>query len=184
VLPFFHLFYAGFYYLLHTYCQMGLAELHRRVFDGLLAGRSLDSIERHVSAFIEEDLCRYFYAPAVDALRRAQHLGHHTLIVSNSPSFLVGPIAELFQVDEWRSTQYAIDPVRRLSGIAALMQGKDKAQCVREIALKLGVGKEEITAYSDSYLDLPLFQEAGTSVAVNPDRRLREVSKERNWRIL
>jgi phosphoserine phosphatase len=64
------------------------------------------------------------------------------------------------------------------------MQGEEKASCVKEVAERLCIAKEKITAYSDSFLDLPLLLAAGRPIAVNPDRKLRRFSEEQKWPIL
>ncbi len=64
------------------------------------------------------------------------------------------------------------------------MQGQDKACCLKEIAEKLSIDKSNITAYSDSILDLPLLLSAGTAIAVKPDRKLRRFSEIHQWTIL
>jgi phosphoserine phosphatase len=48
----------------------------------------------------------------------------------------------------------------------------------------LGINKEEMTAYTDSYLDLPLLKAVGHVIAVNPDNALRRLSKKQGWEIL
>ena len=119
-----------------------------------------------------------------DPLQLAQQLGHYTLILSNSPSFLVKKIAEYFHVDEWFSTEYEIDKEKNLCHIAFMMQGEEKASVVKKIATKLCIPVENITAYSDSFFDLPLLLSSGASIAVNPDRKLRRVAQLHNWPIL
>jgi phosphoserine phosphatase len=39
-------------------------------------------------------------------------------------------------------------------------------------------------AYSDSHTDLPFLEAVGHPVAVNPDRALRRIARERGWPIL
>lgn len=163
---------------------MSLSDLHNRVFEQLLRGRPLEVLETHVEPFLQEYLERQVYPPALAQLRLAQHLGHYTLILSNSPSFLVEKIAHILGVNEWRATQYAVDTERNLCHIASIMLGEQKASCVKEIAEKLSLGKEQITAYSDSFHDLPLLLAAGSPVAVNPDRKLRRFSETHHWPIL
>ena len=163
---------------------MSLAQLHDKVFEHLLKGRLLETIEQHVEPFLQDYLFSRIYPPAIAKLRLAQHLGHYTLILSNSPSFLVEKIAQLLGVNEWRATEYAVDKELKLCHIASIMQGKEKASCVQEIAGRLCISKEEITAYSDSFLDLPFLLTAGTPIAVNPDRKLRRFSEEHQWAIL
>jgi HAD superfamily hydrolase (TIGR01490 family) len=184
VLPSSSLLYSLFYYLKHVLFGMSLSDLHNRVFEHLLCGKSLGQLEENVEPFLKDYLFSQAYPPVFAKLRLAQHLGYYTLILSNSPSFLVEKIAQLLGVNEWRATQYAVDKERRLCHITSIMQGEEKASCVQEVAKRLSLGKEQITAYSDSFLDLPLLLTAGTPIAVNPDRKLRRFSEQRKWLIL
>ncbi len=184
VLPFSSLLYSLFYYIKHLFFGSSLTDLHNNIFEHQLRGKSLEKIEAHVEPFLREYLDSKFYIPVLTKLRLAQHLGVYTLILSNSPQFLVEKIAHFLGVNEWRSTQYAVDSKQNLCHITSIMQGEDKALCVKEIAEKLSIGKDRITAYSDSFLDLPLLLEAGTPVAVNPDRKLRRYCLQHQWSIL
>jgi HAD superfamily hydrolase (TIGR01490 family) len=184
VLPASSLIYSFFYYVKHLFFGMSLSDLHSKVFDHLLRGRSLAVLESNVTPFLQEYLHERVYLPVIARLRLAQHLGHYTLILSNSPSFLVEKIAQVLGVNEWRATQYAVDKQKNLCHIASIMQGEEKASCVKEIAKKLSISKEKITAYSDSFLDMPLLLSAGTPIAVNPDDKLRYHSKAHGWSIL
>lgn len=184
VLPLSCLLYSFFYYIKHLFFGMSLNELHAKVFKRLLRGRPLEKLEANVEPFLKQYLHSRIYLPVIEQLRLAQHLGHYTLILSNSPSFLVKKIAEALCVDEWRATQYAVDKEKKLCHIACIMQGEEKALCVNEIAKKLCIDKEKITAFSDSFLDLPLLLSAGKAVAVNPDRKLRRFCKHHHWPIL
>ena len=42
----------------------------------------------------------------------------------------------------------------------------------------------ECTAYSDSRTDLPFLDAVGHPVAVNPDRELRRIARDRGWPVL
>jgi HAD superfamily hydrolase (TIGR01490 family) len=184
VLPFSSLAYSLFYYVKHIFFGMNLSDLHDKIFEHLLKGRSLERIAENVEPFLQDYLFSRIYPPALSELRLAQHLGHYTLILSNSPHFLVEKIAHLLGVDEWRATQYAVDKEHNLCHITSIMQGEEKASCVQEIARRLSIAKEKITAYSDSFSDLPLLMTAGIPIAVNPDRKLRRFSKRHQWLIL
>jgi len=184
ILPPLTLIHSLFYYVRHSFFGMSLSQLHTKVFGRLLQGRPISVIEEQIDPFLQEYLFSHLYSPALAALRSAQKLGHHTLILSNSPSFLVKKIAGLLEVDQWRATEYAVDKESKLCHIATIMQGEEKASCVQEIASKLSIGKEGITAYSDSFLDLPLLLVAGTPIAVSPDRKLRRYSEKCKWQIL
>lgn len=184
VLPLSSLLYSVFFYIQHVFFGMSLTALHNKVFEHSLRGMPLEKLEENVEPFLKDYLSSEVYAPVFSELRLAQHLGHYTLILSSSPSFLVEKIAEALGVNDWRATQYAVDNERKLCDITTIMQGEEKAVCVQEISDKLGIAKEQITAYSDSFLDLPFLLTAGTAIAVNPDRKLRRFSEQNNWSII
>jgi hypothetical protein len=52
-----------------------------------------------------------------------------------------------------------------------------------EIATQRGVDLNGSFAYSDSITDLPMLEAVGNPVAVNPDRELRRMAEQREWRI-
>jgi HAD superfamily hydrolase (TIGR01490 family) len=62
--------------------------------------------------------------------------------------------------------------------------GEGKAAAIRELAAAEGLDLAASTAYSDSHTDLPFLEAVGNPVAVNPDRRLRRIARERGWRTL
>lgn len=184
VLPAYSLLYALFYYLRHHFFGLSLEKLHNHVFQLLLRGRSLPQLEAHVELFVDRYLDRAINASTLLRLRLAQHLGHYTLILSNSPSFLVAAFAKCLGVDDWKGTRYGVDQEKNLSHIDFILQGKEKADYVNELAFRLHIPKEDVTAYSDSYLDLPFLLTAGTPVVVNPDRKLRKYSESHAWTVL
>jgi hypothetical protein len=55
---------------------------------------------------------------------------------------------------------------------------------MRALADSEGLDLSESSAYSDSYTDLPMLEAVGHPVAVNPDRVLAKVAKEREWEVM
>ena len=184
VLPRFAIFYALWSYFCFYFGKVSLVDLHKKVFNRLLKGLKLSILETHMELFLVQFLDKAVYLPAVESLRSAQRLGHYTLILSNAPSFLVKKIAAYFRVDAWRATEYAVDLEGKLSHISSILEGKDKAECVTCLARQWRIGLADVTAYTDSHLDLPLLETAGTAVGVNPNRILRKICKRSNWKIL
>ena len=169
------------YSIRHRYFGLTLEQLHYKVFKKLLKGINIQTLSRYVLSFVESEIEKMVYLPAVERLRRAQHEGHFTMILSNSPSFLVSAIASKLQVDDWRSSEYKVDKDQKLCQISLILHGEAKAFWVRTVSRHLGILKREITAYSDSYLDLPFLQSAGVAVVVNPDSKLKRISKKKRW---
>ncbi len=170
------------YYIRHRYFGLSLEDLHRKAFRRILFGLSLNFLQEQITLFLEEHLEHLLFTPAVESLRLAQRENHYTVILSSSPTFLVSPIAKWFGVDESRASQYQVDKDGRLCQIAIILQGEEKARLVEAFRLQLAISKEAVTAYSDSYLDIPFLLSAGSKVVVNPDRRLKKLSKKWGWK--
>lgn len=166
------------------FTSMSLEELHHQVFNTLLKGFSLESLEAHVEEFIQQLLPTAIYQPAFNELKLAQKRGDHVVLLSSAPDFLVRAFARYFGILHWDSTVYAVDKKRRLCNIAQLMVGVGKKQSLLKIRSQLGISKDRTVVYSDSHDDLPLLLQAGDPVAVNPDRRLAKVAKQFKWRVI
>ncbi len=166
------------------FSPMSLEELHFQVFDKMLKGFSIESLEEHVEEFLKKLLPKAIYEPAFKELRAAQERGDHIVLLSSAPDFLVRAFAAYFQIKHWDATVYAVDKKRCLCNIAKLMVGSKKMQRLLEIRQRLGIPKNQTVVYSDSHDDLPLFLQAGHPVAVNPDRQLAKIAKQLNWRVI
>jgi len=164
--------------------HISLQELHEKVFSLMLKGTPLSGLKSHIGKFLDKFLFPSLYTPAFSLLKRAQHFGEKSMLLSSSPDFLVVPIAERLGVEIARGTVYGVDKEGRLCNIAELMEGKNKARTLQKIASQMGIAKDQIIVYSDSHHDLPLLQESGEFVAVNPDFRLKKIAQKRHWRII
>ena len=183
-LSFFSVFQSSLYYISHVYLLLSLEELHSKIFKKILQGMCLKDLEKEAAIFVRLYLEDLIYLPASEKLKAAQGQGHFTVILSSSPSFLVGVIAREFQVDEWGASEYLADESMCLCRISSVMQGEGKALYVQEVAKRLSILKKDITAYSDSHLDLPLFMASGTAISVNPNSQLRKLSRRFGWQII
>lgn len=175
---------TALYSIRHHFFNLSLTMLHERVFERFLKGAPLSLVQEEVSQFLKKDFYRFLYFPTFERLRRAQHQGHHTVILSNAPSFIVGPIAEYLEVNEWYSSKYAVNKEGNFETVDSILLGEGKAQCLAELTKTYKITPEEVTAYSDSHLDLPFLQAAGVPVAANPNPKLLKVSKKYAWEII
>ncbi|MEN9343830.1 MAG: hypothetical protein RLZZ453_617 [Chlamydiota bacterium] len=184
VLPRYALFCAFFYHIKHLFFGVRLRQLHEVLFSLFLKGKSAKRIEEQVLPFLNQYLETYWYLPAFSCLEQALRAGSPVLLLSSSPSFLVGKIASYLKIEEWGATEYAVDRQGVFCGIAKIMEGEEKALFMRTVAEKMGISIEKTVAYSDSIADLPLLKAAGKAVCVNPDRHLRRLCKKNGWDIL
>ena len=114
-----------------------------------------------------------------------QHLraGDRVILVSASPQDLVGGVAARLGAEAGLGTQVEIRDGRvtgRLDGTFCYGQGK----LVNLGRLAGDFDLARATGYADSWSDLPLLEAAGQAVAVNPDRRLDAVARQRHWPVI
>ena len=62
--------------------------------------------------------------------------------------------------------------------------GTYKAKRLRELAIQERIDLTRSTADLDSHTDLAFLEAVGHPVAVNPDRKLRALAREREWPVL
>lgn len=177
-------FRSVFYSFRHYFFDLSLKDVHEKVFEKFLKGMSLEFLNEHVQGFLKEDFFKHIYYPAFHELRRAQYEGHHTVILSASPSFLVGAISEYFGVFHWRSSDYRIDEKGELAAIDHVLLGDEKAEYIEKLARELDTNIEHVTAYSDSIVDLPFLLKAGKGIAVNPGRSMKRMCEKHQFEII
>ncbi len=123
--------------------------------------------ELHIPEFIQsviEDPEKLY--SSLERLKRHQEAGHHVLLISGSPSFLVGPFAKTFGF-ETVASRYHRDRFRRLNGNITGMYGAPQKESVVE---KMDLGQyDRIIGYGDTLSDVPLLSVADHSVLVEPN---------------
>jgi HAD superfamily hydrolase (TIGR01490 family) len=134
---------------------------------------------------LEETVEPIIYAEALDLIEAHRAKGHRVYLVSASPEEIVEPLAEHLGVDGSIATRAVVDDQGRYSGeVAFYAYGPFKAEAMRSLAAEEGLDLDESWAYSDSYTDLPMLEAVGHPVAVNPDRVLAKVVRERGWEVM
>jgi len=171
-------------YALHKLGLLSLASLHKKIFQKLFHEKSASQFQRLVDDFLDKSFHELLHMPAVDCLIKAQQRGDFIAILSNSPDFLVAKIANRLNVHFWKASIYSLDDKGNFSHISAFLEGKEKAIWMKKQALKFDILDVNISAYSDSILDLPFLEAAGEAIGVNPDKRLRKLCLRKGWKIL
>ncbi len=100
--------------------SMTLEKLHHVVFDRMLRGFSLESLEKHIDAFGRKTSSGALYLPAYQELMDAQKRGDYIALISSSPDFLVRRFASYFGIDSWEGTAYDVDHELRLCNICKI----------------------------------------------------------------
>ena len=119
-------------------------------------------------------------------LAEARTTGHDRIVVSASPIELVSRIAAALGLEGAVATRSELDEEGRYTGhlTGEFCYGAGKVIEIEKLAAERGYDLARSVAYSDSVSDLPMMERVGEAVAVNPDRELRELARERGWRIV
>jgi phosphoserine phosphatase len=121
--------------------------------------------------------------------RWAEHrrAGHLLLIVSGGLAPVVARLGARLGAAGTAGTEMDFRDGRCTGRLASpVVNGAEKAVRARQLVSALGadVDWEASSAYADSFSDLPLLEMVGRPAAVDPDRALRRVARERGWRII
>ena len=124
------------------------------------------------------------YAEALELIEEHKAAGRKVYIVSASPEEIVLPLAEYLGVDEAIASRAKVDEEGKYTGeMERYAYGPFKAEAMREAAASEGIDLSQSYAYSDSYTDAPMLEVVGHPVAVNPDRVLLKLAREKGWEV-
>jgi HAD superfamily hydrolase (TIGR01490 family) len=140
----------------------------------------------HVASIVRETLTDVIepiiYAEALELFDEHHAAGRKVVIVSSAPLEVVQPLAEFLGADEGVGTRAAVDADGNYTGeLEFYAYGAHKAQAIRELAARQYINLPMSYAYSDSITDLPMLDVVGHPVAVNPDKELARIAREREW---
>src|SRR3954471_263742 len=141
-------------------------------------------VRRIVREALTDVVTPIIYAEALELIEEHKAAGRRVFIVSASPEEIVEPLAGYLGVDEAISSHATVDADGRYTGeMAVYAYGPYKADIMRDLAEAQGIDLEASYAYSDSYTDIPMLEAVGHPVAVNPDRVLLKVARDRGWEV-
>jgi HAD superfamily hydrolase (TIGR01490 family) len=151
--------------------------------DGMrfLKGFSVADMRALVGDAMEPILRPLVYAEPLRLVQQHRERGERVYVVSATLQEIVDHIADDLGFDgALGSTCEIVDGVYTGRSVRGL-HGAGKATAIRELAVVEGFDLAACTAYSDSHTDVPFLEAVGHPVAVNPDRKLRQIARERGW---
>jgi HAD superfamily hydrolase (TIGR01490 family) len=141
-------------------------------------------IREIVAETLEEIVQPIIYAEALELIEAHQAAGRRVFIVSASPVEIVEPLGRYLGVDEAIASHARLDDEGRYTGeMHVYAYGPYKADIMRQRAAEEGLDLAASYAYSDSYTDVPMLEAVGHPVAVNPDRVLLKLARDRDWEV-
>ena len=150
----------------------------------LLKGFAVEDLRRMVGDAMEVVLKPLVYREPLDLVAHHRERGEPVYLVSATLQEIVEELARELGLDGAIGSVCEIEDGVYTGRSIRAAHGEGKAAAVRELAEREGLDLAASTAYSDSHTDLPFLEAVGKPVAVNPDRKLREIALDRGWPIL
>lgn len=158
-----------------------MQRLHRYAFSMAFLGRSLSLFQSHLSDFLDHDFEALLNPAAYLAFFESQSRKEPVAILSSSPDFIVKEIGRRLCVNFAMGTPYLVNSQGNFFSVGSVLDGQEKLRLAREWIDALQVPSSTLKAYSDSLLDYPLLQNAGTAIVVNPSWPLKILATFKRW---
>jgi len=149
----------------------------------LTDGWEVDKIKEVVNEVLEEVISPLIYAEALELIHDHNAASRLVCIVSSSPEEIVEPLARMLRIHHFIASRTRIVDGKYTGELDFYAYGPNKPTAIKELAAELDIDLENSFAYTDSITDLPMLENVGNPVVVNPDKELRKIAVEREWRI-
>ena len=175
---------AQFVYLLVGADEKKMEQMREKVL-ALTKGWEKAKVESIVADVMGDVITPIIYREALELIEEHKAAGRKVILVSSSPEEIVGPLADLLEVDGFIASRARLDEEGRYTGeLEFYCYGPHKVTAIQELAETDGIDLAASYAYSDSVTDVPLLEAVGNPVAANPDRDLRKIATEKGWSIV
>ena len=145
---------------------------------------SMEKLAELHKAFMKKHIISAMTQKGIAQIQRHRDKGDITVIITATNSFVTGPIAKAFQVDDLIATEPEIIDDRytgNVTGTPCFQKGK--VTRLKQWLENTHHNLENSTFYSDSHNDLSLLEIVSTPIAVDPDDELKATAIKRNWEI-
>ncbi|WP_173048133.1 HAD family phosphatase [Nitrospira sp. KM1] len=150
-----------------------------------LAGKHRFEIEAHARDFFRNEMVGRVSSKARDRLDAHRQAGHHLILVTAAPDFLIIPLAELLNVPTLFAARLErLDGVYTGRVLPPLPYGRGKQELIVAHAREKDIDLKNSFAYGDSPGDVELLESVGYPVVVNPIRGMRQIASRRSWPVV
>lgn len=159
-------------------------EKMRQFMSQLVTGWDVATVREIIADTLYNIVEPMVYAEAVRLIAEHHEAGRDVIIVSTSGSEMVEPIGAMLGADHVIATRLEVNEGQYTGKVKFYAYAENKAKAITDLARRRGYDLERCYAYSDSATDVPMLDAVGHAYAVNPDKELRKVARERGWPIL
>ncbi len=150
-----------------------------------LAEHSMDELQVLHREFMADVILPMIGAKAKALIENHQRSGHILLVITATNSFITRPIVKYLGIKNLLATEPKIINGRytnQIDGTPCFHEGK--VARLQKWIQQEGHSLDGSYFYSDSHNDLPLMEKVDTAIAVDPDKELAKIAKQRGWKII
>jgi len=149
-----------------------------------LTGKSVSEMERLAVQYVAEDAVPHISREALDHLERHRAAGHHLVVLTGCPDFLIAPLSPHLKADTVICGQLE----RRAGRFTGYTEspypyGIGKRQLLDRLVATHGLDLTRSFAYADRLSDLEILSAVRYPAVVNPGRRLARIAAKRGWKV-
>ncbi len=145
-------------------------------------GMAESVLEEAGQRVFENYLVTEIYPESRALVRAHQDMGHTVAIITSATRYQAEPVARELGIEHLLYTRLGVeDGILNGKVVKPTCYGEGKAIAGRSLAAKYDLDLDESYFYSDSHEDLPLFDLVGRPRPLNPNRKLAQIAKERQW---
>jgi len=149
-----------------------------------LTGKCPADIESRAREFCQAKMIGRLSVQGRAKLDEHRQAGHHLILVTGAPDFLIAPLAEFLGVP----TVFAAKPEQQDSVytgalIPPLPYGRGKRELILVHAQGMGLDLAGSYAYGDSPGDRDILELVGHPLVVNPIRGMARIARQRGWSV-
>jgi len=111
-------------------------------------------------------------APEFMEFLRSQ--GHKVVLVTGGPREVAESAMAFFEADEVYSNEFRYEGGVFTGDVVINVGPRTKGEIVRSLAAKWNIRKEDILAFADGLMDVPLLSEAGVRLGIRSEGKLRD----------
>ncbi|MCK4777236.1 MAG: HAD-IB family hydrolase, partial [Actinomycetia bacterium] len=117
------------------------------------------------------------YKETADRLEDLRKKGYLIVIASSGLCYIAEPLSDFLKSDFFIATEMEIkDGIVTGIPLEQIPYGEGKLDAIEALSEKEEIDLSESFFFSDSIVDLPVFEKLGNCVAVNPDKKLRKLA--------
>lgn len=144
-------------------------------------GMTLGEYKAQVDRFFTEQGNFHIFPQAASLLFAYQRQGTRVVMITGADDVTAKRFGQEMGIEDVISNRLKIVEDKIAGLEKPLCYGKGKVALAESFVKEMGLSMKDAAFYSDSHSDLPLLEQVGQPVVLNPNAELRQIAKDRAW---